>query len=273
MRKLIFIFILFYTLSCQQDTPKNWVAKYKDHILTSSDIQAVIPKGLSEDDSLQFVNQHIEKWVKDRILMSEVDDFLTEEEINRIEVQVASYREDLTESMIEDKLMLGFSDEVSEKELISYYEQFPDTFVLKESIITYRLLEVPQDSANKFKSLLRNGDLEDLELRLKTNNYYYDFTENNWVELDKLLATDILPEKIKKQNLLDENQIFTSTDNNKSFIIQIDEIGKKGNAAPYTFIKPTIKSVLLNKRKLNLLSEKKHKLYEKALENHEIKKK
>src|SRR5690606_23668230 len=137
-------------------------------IITPSEIQSVIPKNLSEDDSLQFVQQYIEKWIKDRILVSQKENFLSEEEINTIEAQVASYREDLSESMIEDKLMLSFSEEVSEEELQEYYEKFPDTFILKNDIITYRLLEIPSDSASTFKKLLRNNDIEDLKIRLET---------------------------------------------------------------------------------------------------------
>lgn len=275
MKNFIFIIIIiFFAISCQQkEKPDNWVAKYNDSYLLKSDIRAVIPKGLSEDDSLLFVNQYIEKWAKDRVLINTVHDFLTEEEILKIQSQVESYREDLTESLIEEKFMLDFSDEVSEQELLKYYEQFPDTFILKDDIISFRILEVPEDSANRYKRMLRNEEYDDLKARLEFNNYRFDFTENNWIELDKLLATDILPNRIKNQNLMVRNQIFSATENNNTFIIQIESIGKKGESAPYTYIKPTIKSVVLNKRKLNLLSEKKQELYEKALENHEIKKK
>lgn len=272
MSKFLLV-LMILGISCQEETPKNWVAKYKDNIITQSEIQSVIPKNLSEDDSLQFVQQYIEKWIKDRILVSQKENFLSEEEINTIEAQVASYREDLSESMIEDKLMLSFSEEVSEEELQEYYEKFPDTFILKNDIITYRLLEIPSDSASTFKKLLRNNDIEDLKIRLETYNYYHDFKENNWIELNNLLSSDILPNKIKNQNLLVKDEIFSATENEKTFILKIEEFGKKGERAPYSFIKPTIKSVILNKRKLNLLSEKKHELYEKALENDEIKKK
>lgn len=273
MKKFILILTGVFLWSCQQEPPLQWVAKYKDNILTKNDIQAVIPKGLSKDDSLQFVNQHIEKWAKDKIVLSEVADLLSQEEINSIEAQAAAYKEDLFESAIEDKFMLGFSNEVAEEEMKTYYEQYPDTFILKNDVLSYRLFKVPEDSANLYKKLLKSEDYEDLKTRLKINDYYYDFTPHNWIELDKLLKTDILPEKIKNQNLMIKNQIFSTTDNGQSFVFQIDEVAKKGSPAPYSYIKPTIKSVVLNKRKLNLLSEKKHKLYEKALENDEIKKK
>lgn len=273
MKKLIII-IIFFGISCNQnESPKNWVAKYNNSYLLERDILSVIPKGLSEDDSLLFVNQYIEKWAKDRVLLNTANDFLSEEEILRIETQVESYRENLMESAIEEKFMQDFSDQVSEQELMEYYEMFPDTFILKDDIISFKILEVPEDSANRYKRMLRNQEYEDLQARLEFNQYRFDFTKNNWIELIQLLATDILPERIKNQNLMVANQIFSATENNSAFIIQIDSIGKKGEPAPYSFIKPTIKSVVLNKRKLNLLSEKKHELYEKALENHEIKKK
>ena len=273
LKKLFLVSIASFFTACQEENQDAWVAKYQDDIITTTEVQSVMPKEMSADDSLQFVNRYVENWVKDKMLLQEKDNFLNEEELAKIESQVAQYREDLIEVLIEEKLMRGFSNDVSEDELQKYYNDFPDTFILKNDILSYRLMEIPEDSARNYKKLLQNEDYDDLELRLKTNNYYYDFKKNNWIEKDKLLAADIIPEKIKKSNLLSKNQIFTNTENGKTFMLNIIDVGKNGEKAPFEYIKPTIKNVVLNKRKLNLLSQKKNELYEKALENDEIKRK
>ena len=267
---LISIVLIF---SCKEESEEGWVVRYRDDVITNTELKQVMPKNLPEDDSLKFVNAYVKNWVMNRVLITEKDELLTEEEINKLELKVAKYREDLTEIMIEDKLIIGFSDSVSEQDLMQYYKDFPETFVLKNDILSYRIMEIPTDSLRRYRDMMRDNKIAELEKLLKTNNYYHDFKANNWIEKDKLIETDILPEKLKKLNLLVENQIFTENKNDNTFVFQTIEIGKSGSPAPYNYIKPTIKNVLLNKRKLNLLSQKKNELYEKVLENDEIERK
>lgn len=269
MKYFVWIFILLL-VSCSSDHGDAWIAKYGDDVVTKAEIQQILPKDISADDSIQFVRQYVENWVKDKILIQESENILSEDELQKIEEKIAAYREDITEATIEDHLMQNFSDSVSEKEMKAYHENFPDTFVLKKNIISYRIMEIPKDSSGIFKKLMRNDEMDELTTRLKHNGYYFDFKKDNWIEKEKLTASDILPKRIKNQNLMDEGQIFSSNSNDKTFVLQVVEIGRKGKNAPYSYIKPTIKSVVLNKRKLNLLSRKKKELYDKALENDEI---
>ena len=270
---LLYLTILLSFAACKENSEDGWVVRYQDDVITTTELKEVLPNGLSADDSLKFVNSYIKNWVKNRILISEKDNLLTDEELNSLEQKVAKYREDLTEIMIEDKLIRAFPDTVAEAELQKYYADFPETFILKNDIISYRIMEIPTDSFRNYRELLRDNDITKLEGKLKANSYYYDFKPGNWIEKDKLLQMDLLPDRIKEQNLMTENQIFTEKKQDNTFVFQTLETGKSGQPAPYDYIKPTIKNVVLNKRKLNLLSQKKNELYDKVLENDEIKRK
>ncbi|MDO5654872.1 MAG: hypothetical protein Q4G27_01890 [Flavobacteriaceae bacterium] len=260
-------------ISCKRESNDAWVVKYKDFTLAKSELNEILPQGLSAEDSINFVNLYIKKWVKTKVLISEKENLLSDEELLILERKIEKYREDLTANMIEDKWVLTFNDSIREDEMMQYYKDVPDTFILKNDVLSYRIMEIPTDSLKKFRELLRNNEMEKLEKKLKELGSFYDFKLNNWIEKEKLLSTDILPEKIKKHNLMIENQIITDAKNDNTIVFQTLEFGKSGSPAPYSYIKPTIKSVLLNKRKLNLLSQKKNELYDKALENDEIKRK
>ena len=54
-------------------------------------------------------------------------------------------------------------------------------------------------------------------------------------------------------------------------LLRIINLKRKGSEAPYDFVKPTIKNLLLNKRKLNLLSDLQKELYKEAINNNQIK--
>ena len=168
----IYCIFLITFLACNEQSNQSWVAKYQDEIITNTELKAVMPKGLSTDDSLKFVNQYIKNWVKSKVLISEKDNLLSEDEIKNIELKVGKYREDLTEIMIEDKLTASYSNTVEEKDLQQYYNDFPETFILKDDVLSYRIMKVPSDSARKYKAMLQEN-LETLTVLLKKNNYYF----------------------------------------------------------------------------------------------------
>ena len=67
--------------------------------------------------------------------------------------------------------------------------------------------------------------------------------------------------------------MFEIKNNNKIFLLKIIDYAEKGEAAPLSYSKKALKSILLNKRKLNLLSQKKEDLYQKAIYENEIQRK
>jgi hypothetical protein len=79
-----------------------------------------------------------------------------------------------------------------------------------------------------------------------------------------------LNENDNLNQLINRRRIKMTNDSAVTFI-RILNLKPKGNQAPFDFVKPTIKNLLLNKRKLNLLSDLQNQLYKDAINNNEIK--
>ncbi|MXV38166.1 hypothetical protein GO491_05670 [Flavobacteriaceae bacterium Ap0902] len=266
----IFCSMILFACESKDDT---WVAKYGNHVLTKTEVRKMTPNTLSPEDSIAFVKQLIDKWAKDKVLLNNSQEILSEEEIAQIDLKVARYRENITTSFVEEKLTNNLNDSISDSDIESYYHDYIDSFDLKEDYLSYRYMMIPMDSVSSYKALLRENQLAALESNLKNYGYAYDFGIDNWISKSKFDESDFFPEKLKKYNLKTKNQIFTVDQNNNAYIFELIEYKKAGEHAPLPIVKDMIKSVLINKRKLNLLTKKKKELYKKALQNDEIKRK
>ncbi|MGI9527668.1 MAG: hypothetical protein ACR2MS_11225 [Weeksellaceae bacterium] len=271
MRILIGTIIIFCIFSCDNSKNESAVATYGDFALTRTAFKQLLPSGLEQEDSIAYANQIIEQWAKNKVLLHNSQDILSEEELEQIELKVAHYREDITTSFIEEKLMMNFNDSISDADLQAYYEEFTDSFVLDKDYLNYRFIVIPEDSAYTYKKLLRNNKYGELEAKLKLHDYAHDLSHDNWISKESFNQTNYFPEELKHVNINTKNQIFTVKQNSNVYIFELIDYRKAKEHAPLPIVKDMIKNVLINKRKLNLLSEKKKELYNKALQNDEIK--
>lgn len=277
MRKLTLVFVLFFTVlnSCElfeQGNNEAWIAKYKNHYLAKVDLKSIYQEGLSEKDSIALANDFIENWLKDKILLEESENILSEEDLLNIEVKINQYKEDLIGAYIQDNLLGDKNiNKISEEAIRSYYDEYKNNFPLKNTVVDYKYIVVPKEESSEIKKLFRASDFDSISKIAKKNNYIYDIQPVNWIELSKL---NRFPDTNEiKTYLLRKGQILSTEKNNKTSIVYIADYKKSKDISPYNYIKPQLKKIILNKRKLNLLSKLKNDLYEKAVVNEEIKRK
>lgn len=277
MRKLIFSFFIVFTFlsSCEFFEEGNndaWIAKYKNHYLAKVDLKSIYKEGLSKKDSIALANDFIENWLKDKILLEESKNILSEEDLLNIEVKINQYKEDLIGAYIQDNLLGDMNiNKISEEVIRSYYDEYKNNFPLKNTVVDYKYIVVPMEESSEIKNLFRANDFDSIIKIAKNKNYIYDIKPNHWIELNKLNRFPNIDEI--KIYLLQKGQILSTEKNNKTSIIYISDYKKSKDISPYNYIKPQLKKIILNKRKLNLLSKLKNDLYEKALVNEEIKRK
>lgn len=277
MRKLTLVFVLFFTVlnSCEffeQGNNEAWIAKYKNHYLAKVDLKSIYKEGLSEKDSIALANDFIENWLKDKILLEESKNILSEEDLLNIEVKINQYKEDLIGAYIQDNLLGDKNiNKISEEAIRSYYDEYKNNFPLKNTVVDYKYIVVPNEESSEIKKLFRASDFDSIIKIAEQNNYIYDIQPIHWIELSKLNRFPDIDEI--KTYLLRKGQILSTEKNNKTSIVYISDYKKSKDISPYNYIKPQLKKIILNKRKLNLLSKLKNDLYEKAVVNEEIKRK
>ena len=164
------IFITFVTLlaACKEKKQTSQVdalVGMQERVLTRTEVNKQIPKGLSSEDSLLLAESIVKKWVKDELVYQVALRNLSDEK-ETIDQLVEDYRRSLIryryqEHLLKERLL----DDISESDMMHYYEAHQDKFVLEESLIKGLFLKVPADapSLNEVKSWCRSASESSLE--------------------------------------------------------------------------------------------------------------
>lgn len=251
------------------------VVTYKEHFLTDRDINLILPQDVSSEDSVKLVQAYIEEWVKKKAIVDKAEENIDELILKEIDNKMVEYRQDLLINGYNNYLIdKNIKDSVTEEEVRTYFEENKKSFPLSKTIVRYRAVTVEKKDEARAIALFQTGKDEDFDEVMKmvlTSGLPYHDMDSVWHTVDVLTAQ--FP-KLNEGNYL--NQLLNRRridiqDQNWVILIRILEEKRKGSEAPYEFVKPTIKNLLLNKRKLNLLGDLQNQLYKEALNKNQIK--
>ena len=98
------------------------------------EMQQQLPYGLSGGDSIKFVQEFVQKWVEEQVLYEKAEHNVRGDE--SIERMVNDYRRTLVMNNYERRLLQQkVSEELPEEELLQYYENNKQLFILEESVV------------------------------------------------------------------------------------------------------------------------------------------
>src|SRR5690606_7110839 len=251
------------------------LVQYGEHFLTDRDINLILPKDVSKEDSVKLVKTYIEEWVKKKAIVDKAEENIDELTLKEIDNKMVEYRQDLLINAYNNYLIdKNIQDSISESEIEAYFEKNNESFPLSKDIVRYRSVTVAKENEQEATRLFNSGKDEDFDKLMRmilANGLPYHDRDSVWYTVD-VLSSRIpqLAENDNAQQLLNRRRLKITTDSTVT-MIRILNLKQKGTQAPYDFVKPTIKNLLLNKRKLNLLSDLQNQLYKDAINNNEIK--
>lgn len=274
-----FILCLFIASSCKNgiESPnvikEEPVAKVYNQYLYPSDIKALWKDSPALEDSAQRVNYFIESWIKKKLLLHKSYKFLPDE-LKEIEDRVRDYRESLVSHLYETKLLEKNLDTlVSAEAMQQLYNEHPDNFILRKSVLAARYIIINKDARNidSIKLWFKNNDEYGRErLRAYITEYLADSQlDAKWMDISdcviKFKIDTNSPEKYFK-----DNEMIQKTDLNSLYLLEVVDIEEKGKPAPMDYCAPEIQSIILKQRKNEFIKQVKNKLYEEALENNDF---
>jgi hypothetical protein len=106
------------------------------------EMQQQLPYGLSGGDSIKFVQEFVQKWIEEQVLYEKAEHNVRGDE--SIERMVNDYRRTLVMNNYERRLLQQkVSEELPEEELLQYYENNKQLFILEESVVKGVFIKVP----------------------------------------------------------------------------------------------------------------------------------
>lgn len=271
MRNLLFLLtctaIICYSCSGNKK-PGDEVARVYDEYLTRSALQGIVPAGVYGNDSVQVIRDYIDNWIKQKLILKHAEDNLNKKQKDFTK-QLEDYRNSLIIFTYERELIRQKLDTVvSEKEIADYYEKNKPDFELKDNIVKVWYVKLRKNSPlPQFRLLIRSGKPADLKkltelcAKYAVNSFLDD---NNW-----LLFNDILKEiPIKtydQEEYLKNNRFIEIQDSAFNYMLNIKGFMIKEGISPLSFEKDNIRSIIINKRKLKLISDMEQNLYKDAV--------
>jgi hypothetical protein len=272
---LIGVFSLLLLQGCdffEKKSKEVVVAECYGKYLYESDLQGLVPENTSVMDSLHRVNAFIDSWIQRQVLLHQAETNLSKEELD-LKKQVEEYRNSLVIYAYETKLIDQRLDTVvSEEEIEAYYEENKDNFQLHTNMVKVAYVILDEDCKQKdiFQKLLSDRDtlmLQNLDVMSTyyAVNSYLDI--DNWIRLDELI--NVVPiEILNVENFLKKNQFVRFDWNEYTCMVRFVDYLLEESVSPMDLEHDNIKSIILARRKKELLDKMKTALYENAKKNH-----
>ena len=231
------------------------VARVNDKYLYASDLNPVLPEGLSKEDSLLYRNNYIKVWAT-KELMLEKARINVEDENKEIEKLVREYEKELLIERYKKALLQQELDTViTEQDIDLYYDSNKNVYRLNEDLIQLKYIHFSADLNDKKEliKLFKSDKDEDLEVLTERELEFYSFTFNDsiWVnynEVEKKLSF------LKEEKNLKKNQFIQKEDSLGVYLLTVRDILQRNQVAPKSYVIPTIRQMILHKRKLELMN-------------------
>ncbi|CAL2084240.1 conserved hypothetical protein [Tenacibaculum sp. 190524A05c] len=288
MKKLVLLFsVLLSVSSCdkiksldiftkKEEKKEPVVASVGETNLYLSELESVIPKGISDNDSIVLAKSYINTWAKQQLLLQRAEENISEVNSNKIDELIKAYRESLYINGYKETLIKQQLDTIiSEASIEDYYQKNKDNFKLNEELLQIKYVYFGNDfldkdeAIEKFKST-EEEDLEDLE-SLTINFKDYQLRDSTWITYDKLLQK-IPPFRYEtKEKLLKISKFIKKEDSLGVYLVAVNNVLMRNDIAPLSYIENNIKQLILHNRKIELVRDIEKTLINDAIKNNEFK--
>ena len=271
----IIFFASLVLISCDNSNKSledSLLAKVNDDFLTIDQIDRDIFNELNFNDSVVQIKNYITEWAIRKLL--EEGAYLNLENQKQFEFNslIEKYKSDLYTSAYLDALVNQSLDTIISKiELKEVYDDNKELFVLNEDLVKLRyiIFESNISDEDEIKSLFMRYSEEDKERLKKISNKFKSFFFNDsiWIRskdiVEKIPALNYDTGKILSKSM----NFIQFKDSVGSYLININDFANVGNQAPISYIEPTLRQIIINKRKYDLAKKLKVEILNNAIKN------
>ena len=234
------LLILLFCGSCKEQHDhggRTPLVELDGNFLYHEDLQAVLPAGLSKDDSLLFAEHYIRNWAEDVLLYEKA--------------------------------------QISETELADYYEKHQELFKVESPLIKGLFIKVPLTapqlgSVRRWYRTENREAVEHLEKYSLQNAVKYEYFYDKWVPITEVM--DLMPLKVPDAGeYLNKNRHVELKDTAFHYFLNVSDYRAVGEQEPYEFARSQVKDMMLNMKQVNFMKQVKEDLYQRAEKKDKIK--
>ncbi|HKR06214.1 MAG TPA: hypothetical protein VJY62_16380 [Bacteroidia bacterium] len=250
------------------------VARVFDKFLYENDIAKMVPPKTSPEDSMMMVKSFMDSWIRQNVVLHKAEANLTDDQKN-VEKQLEEYRNSLITYIYESELIRQKLDTVvGADEIEKYYNANPRNFELKDNIIKAIYVKTKKNAPklDKLRQWYKSDSSKDILLLEEychqfAGDFYLD--DKTWLLFDELLKK--IPIKTyDKEEFLKNNRYIEIEDTSDIYFVNIKGFMIKESLSPLSFERENIRSLIINKRKQQLVQEMERAAYDQAVKNNDF---
>lgn len=252
------------------------VAQIGRAALYKTDIEKIIPKGMTGKDSAAIARQYIDSWAIKQLMLQKAQEQLPKQEKDVAQL-LEDYRVQLLVFRYENKFVEERLDTiVTVREREEYYESHQDSFKGKNGVFKGRLVKMQNSSPNLqvMRKLAQEREiegLEELEQLAYNSAYKYSNYDNNWVDLN-VVAKETGAPLDELQHLMEKQKgVVEVKDTVYTNILQVLDYIAPGEVTPFEYNSGKIKEIIISRRKQELLTNLQRDILQDALDNDKLK--
>lgn len=276
MKKALVFFVAILFSSCNIFTPEEKpqsIARVNDSYLFKEDIKDLIPEGTSKEDSIIIVRNFIDRWASQKLLTKVAEMNLSAERQEEYNELIRQYKIDLyTRGYLEEMVKTTVDTLISEQELKNYYDKNKDNFKTDGTLVKLRYIHLTKDHPKYLAIKAKFFDYKQADKKFwETYQLQFkDFVLNDsvWVEMNQVYKKLPFINPENRGNYISNGKSIERNDSLDVYLIKVKNVLDKNQVSPYQYVKPTLRQIILNNRKLELI-----KKFEKEITDDAIKSK
>lgn len=249
------LILIFF--SCEKKNEEDGaVARVNNFYLYEEEILDKMPSNFNREDSLLFRSNYINSWALEKLLLDKAK-INIEDKDDEIKKLVETYEKELLidrykQAVLQQELDTTITDE----DIDIYYDGNKNIYKLNESLIQLKYIHYNKDVNNEkdLIKLFKSDSEEDIDelisKELELNSF--NFNDSIWVNLNVVIKK--IPVLKEKKNIK-KNDFIKKEDSLGVYLVAVKGVLKRNEIAPKSYVVPTIKQMILHKRKLEFVKK------------------
>ena len=253
---------------------KTPLVEIGDAFLYKEDLDAALPVGIHDKDSVRFAEDYIRNWVEDVLLYGKAEGNIPDNE--KIDQQVAAYRRALIMHTYQEELVRQkLGNEVSEEEIEAYYEAHAAQFRAEQPYIQGLFMKVPVQTRNlnRVRNWYKRNTqdaIDGLEKFSIAHAVSYEYFYDRWRPVSEFALKMPLEALETDMDYLKRNKNVEVRDTVYCYFLHVEQFLPKGDPLPLEYAKNEIKEIIINLKRVAFINQMKNDLYREASENNDI---
>jgi protein subunit release factor A len=221
-----------------------------------------------------MAQSYVRNWVTQHLLLEKAEVNLSAEQLD-VSDKLEEYRQSLLIYQYQREYIRQQMDTtVTDTELAEYYEANKDNFKLKDNIARMLFVRLPNNSKDVKKVMKlcqsdKEEDREELNAFCQQHAIKFMLMDEKWNIFNDVMLE--IPEGLAGQpNALFRTGTVEVSDSTGHYILSIKEIKARNEVAPLEFEAASIKGIILNKRKIDLVKSLEQQIFDEGLSKNHV---